>query len=118
MRGGNAVPKNKGWKVRTNQFKKQNKAEYDNDLARSIVAWRQMCIDAAFMAAADKFHMGTTRCEAFGQAMVDYLNEIVNTMHDDTDDAQYAKAKIDERLHQICGDKFQPWEERYGGSEI
>lgn len=25
-----------------------------------------------------------------------------------------SKAKVDERLKVICGDKFQPWEERYG----
>lgn len=31
----------------------------------------------------------------------------------DTPDMEYTKAKLDQRLKQICGDKFQPWEERY-----
>lgn len=108
------MPKNKGWRKQSNQIRAQNKADYDEALTRNIAAWRQMCIDAAFMAAADKFHMGQTRCEAFGQSMVNYINEIVTIMHGDTDDAQYAKAKIDERLKQICGEKFDPWEVRYG----
>lgn len=111
------MPKNTGWVEKIKRIRAEIKAEFDRKLAKCIRAWRQMCIDAAFMAAADKFRMGPTRCEAFGQAMVDYLDEIVNTMYADTDDAQYSKSKIDERLKQICGDKFQPWEERYGTSD-
>lgn len=26
----------------------------------------------------------------------------------------YTREKVDQRLRQICGDKFEPWEVRYG----
>lgn len=76
----------------------------------------QMCIDAAFMANNDEFHMGPTRCEGFGQAMVGYINEMAGMIVQDAKDDEdfvYTKTKVDQRLKQICGDKFQPWEERY-----
>ena len=77
---------------------------------------QQMCIDAAFMAANDVFHMGHTRCEAFGTAMVAYLHEMASLMNEDAEndpDIVYTKEKVDRRLRDICGEKFQPWEERY-----
>lgn len=46
---------------------------------------QQMCVDAAFMAANDVFHMGPTRCEAFGTAMVAYLHEMAFMMNEDAE---------------------------------
>ena len=34
----------------------------------------------------------------------------------DTADVEYSKATMDAALKQIYGDKFQPWEVRYGRS--
>lgn len=79
---------------------------------------QQMCVDAAFLAAADVFRMGPGRCEAFGEAMMDYLHEISKTMVQDAGDdpeMDYTKEKVDRRLRQICGEKFEPWEVRYHG---
>lgn len=78
---------------------------------------QQMCLDAAFMAAAEVFQMGPGRCETFGQAMVEYVHEIARLMVDDARDdpeMEYTKEKVDRRLRKICGDKFEPWEVRYG----
>lgn len=78
---------------------------------------QQMCIDAAFFAAADVFQMGPGRCEAFGQAMVDYLHEMAGMMiNDGRNDAElaYAFGKVDQRMQKICGEKFEPWEVWYG----
>jgi hypothetical protein len=77
----------------------------------------QQSADAFFMAAADVFHMGPGRCEQFGQLAVEYLHEIASLVNEDYEsdkDLVFAKEKIDRRMRQICGDKFQPWEVRYG----
>lgn len=78
---------------------------------------QQEVIDAAFFAANDMFHLGPTRCEAFGRLILEYLHEIavlVNSAAEDDLDISYAKGKIDQRMKQICGDNFDPWEVRYG----
>ena len=80
----------------------------------------QQCMDAAFMAAADVFHMGPGRCVEFGNTALRYLQEIadlVNSDFEDDKDLVYAREKIDRRMEQICGDNFDPWEVRYGNVE-
>lgn len=77
----------------------------------------QLTYDSAFLAAADVFHMGPGRCEAFGTALKGYLTEIAAMMNDDQKgdmDYVYAREKVDQRLKQICGENFDPWEVRYG----
>lgn len=74
---------------------------------------RQMCLDAAMMAANDVFNMGPSRCEAFQAAFSKYISEIATMGSQDTADLEYTKDTIDRRLRQICGDKFVPWDERY-----
>lgn len=90
--------------------------KYRLEFLRKMDFLQQMCIDAAFMAAADVFQMGPGRCEAFGTAMADYVNAmaklIVSDAKDDPD-MEYAREKVDRRLKQICGEKFDPWEVRY-----
>lgn len=77
----------------------------------------QQSADAFYMAAADMFHMGPGRCERFGQLAMQYLDEIATLINSDYEDDKaltYSIAKIDRRMKQICGDKFEPWEVRYG----
>lgn len=77
---------------------------------------QQEIIDAAFMAANDLFHMGPGRCEEFGRLIIQYRDEIVKIINSDYEDDKelaFAKGKIDQRLQQICGDKFDHWEVRY-----
>ncbi len=77
---------------------------------------QQEVIDAAFMAANDMFGMGPGRCEEFGKLIISYrdeITELINTDYEDDTELVYAKAKIDQRLKQICGGKFDPWEVRY-----
>lgn len=95
----------------------KNKLQYAMRLDKEIDILRQMCIDSAFMAANDVFQMGPGRCEQFGQAMTEYLMEMSSMMLEDAKsdkDLAYTQEKVDQRLKKICGDKFVPWEERYG----
>lgn len=85
-------------------------------VANARATHTQMCMDAAMIAANEVFNMGPTRCQAFAEAFITAMNEIATmTVQDGKTDKQlwYTKAKLDERLKQICGEHFQPWEERY-----
>lgn len=91
-------------------------AKYRAAFLDKMSTLQQMCIDAAFLAAADVFHMGPGRCEAFGRSMTEYLHEIARMMLDDAKDdpeLAYTREKVDGRLRKICGEKFEPWEVRY-----
>lgn len=74
----------------------------------------QMAKDAAMIAANEVLQMGPGRAEAYSDAFDRAMVEIAKLTVGDTPDMEYTKAKVDERLKAICGDGFQPWEERYG----
>lgn len=77
----------------------------------------QIVQDASCFAAHDVFQMGPGRAVDFCIAVRNYTNEMVHLIRDDQDDDEdfvYSKAKIDEKLKKIIGEKnFAPWEERY-----
>ena len=83
--------------------------DVNRQLSESRSIHTQMCLDAAN----EVFNMGPSRVEAFCNAFSDALVSIAQMTVSDTPDMEYTKAKLDQRLKQICGDKFQPWEERY-----
>ena len=100
-------------------MEQKNELKYRAVFLTKMDTLQQMCIDAAFMAAADVFQMGPGRCEAFGTSMKDYLNEMASLMADDAKgdpDIAYTKETVDRRLKKICGEKFDPWEVRYDHS--
>lgn len=93
--------------------------EHDKRLEKEVHTVTQMVVDAAFLAASDVFQMGPGSCEAFANAIKKYTNEMARMMvMDKQGDPEYiyTKEKVDERLKKICGEKFQPWRERYGDS--
>lgn len=72
--------------------------------------------DAAMIAAAEVFGMGETRAKRYGEAFCRAVEEISRLIYEDgkdDKDCEYARAKIDEKLKQICGKNFEPWEKRY-----
>lgn len=76
----------------------------------------QMALDAAIIAANEVFNMGESRCKAFTEAFSAALNDISDmTIEDGKIDKElwYSKGKLDQRLKQICGEHFIPWDERY-----
>lgn len=92
----------------------QNKAKQ----GRQLIFAMQYAEDAAMMAAAEVFGMGEERAKRFGRAYCKYVNEISKLIFADSKDdkdCEYSRAKIDQRLSEICGKYFQPWEVRYNG---
>lgn len=100
------MPKNKGTVAVIQR-------EVQRIVAQRTIERVQMCKDAAMIAANEALGMGEGRCVAFSQAFDKALNDIVHTCLEDTDDIEYTKAVIDRQLKAICGENFQPWEERY-----
>lgn len=95
----------------------QAEAKYSALFHAKVAMLMQMGQDAATIAASDTLKLGPGRAEAFCAAYRVTMNEIARmAFEDQQDDAEfiYAKSKVDERLKRICGDKFAPWEERYG----
>lgn len=93
-----------------------NAAKYELQYQRKQKILVQMCCDAAVIAANDVFCAGPVRVKRFISAMASSMNEISTMILDaakDDPDIVYAKAKLDERLKQICGDEFKEWDERY-----
>ena len=77
------------------------------------IAW---CADAALLAANEVFHRRGEKIVEFNNVFVRWVNEIAKmTMEDAKDDKslEYTKAKVDERLKEILGKDFVPWDERY-----
>lgn len=98
------------------QMNAKNEAKYALEFQRKMDILLQMCCDAALIAVNDVFGAGPTRAQRFRKAFQDNVNEIARMTVDaakDDDEIVYVKAKLDERLKQICGDEFKPWEERY-----
>lgn len=96
----------------------RNEAKYQMKFDRRMHSLMQLCCDAAVLSAHDELGMGAGRAERFVQTMQMYILEISKLINSDAadPDLEYTKAKVDGKLKQICGDKFSPWDERYGGN--
>lgn len=90
--------------------------DVNRQLTESRAVHTQMCLDAAMIAANEVFNMGPSRAKAFADAFSSSLSDIATmTVSDGKTDRElwFTKSKLDERLQKICGEHFQPWEERY-----
>lgn len=101
------------------EIREKVQAEYQMKFDASMDMLAQLCCDVAFIAANRVFQMGEKRSKQFCDVLVEELDWAAALIDEDKQadkDYIYAKAKIDERLKQICGENFQPWEVRYGRS--
>jgi hypothetical protein len=73
----------------------------------------QMAADAAVIALKNTRGCSEETAVEFLVEMVKVYDEIIDLFHVDTKDIEYSRAKVDEALRRILGDKMQPWEERY-----
>ena len=90
--------------------------DVDRQLAESRHICIQMCLHAALIAANEVLQLGPGRAKAFCDAFSATLSEIAAmTVADGRTDRElwHTKDMIDRRIRQICGENFQPWEERY-----
>ena len=77
----------------------------------------QFCLDAAILAADAVFEPDADTIAKFAERFKEALEWLADLTVDDAKDDKeidYAKGKLDELLKKAWGDKFSPWEERYG----
>lgn len=74
---------------------------------------RQLMCDVAMIALNDAFGFGPERLHKFADKLVEVFAVYAERWNSDTKDTEYTRAKLDEKLKQICGPYFVPWEERY-----
>ena len=76
----------------------------------------QQCEDMALLAANEEFGFGPVRCArlraAFRRVFREWAVLAVEDGRDDRD-IEYTRGKLDQRLQQVLGREFQPWEQRY-----
>ena len=72
---------------------------------------RQLMCDLAYIAL-NKQGLGAKRLKQFANDLAALFDEYADIYNSDTD-KEYAMAKLDERLKQIFGPEYQPWEVRY-----
>ena len=76
----------------------------------------RMTLDAALITAADIFGLGEKRAQEYSSRFAEVYNEIAQMIVVDAQSDReivYTRAKVDERLKEILGSGFVPWEERY-----
>lgn len=91
-------------------------AKYAMQYQSRFNAMMQMFQDAAMIAAHEVCGLGPRNSAEFAGKFRDTINEMsIITLEDAKEDKEfwYAKEKIDAALRGICGENFQPWEERY-----
>lgn len=92
-------------------------AKLERVYRRKLEIANQMGLDAAMIAANEVLGMGAGRAEKFRSVYIRTLNEMAKLLAEDSmDDPEldWSTATIDRRLQPIMGDKFKPWDERYG----
>lgn len=91
---------------------------YDQLYRQRVAMTVQMCGDAATIAANEVLRMGPGRAGEFRrayEAALDGMSSLLLEDQKDDADYEYTKGKVDQRLKEICGEHFEPWEKRYGG---
>lgn len=94
----------------------RQRAEVDRRIKIHRLFTMQWCADAAILAANEVFQRKGKKLVEFHNAFTRYAEEIAEmTLADAKDDKtiDYTKGKLDERLKELLGEDFQPWEERY-----
>lgn len=102
--------------MKKNNFLARVEREKEKALAMRTRFTLQMSLDAAIIAAAEVFSLGEKRAKVFMDKFAEVYNDMARMALEDAEtdrEIAYTKAKVDERLKEICGKYFCPWEERY-----
>lgn len=90
---------------------------HEQDMAWMRVFTVQQCVDMMLIAANEEYGLGSERLQRLEETFYAVFNEYAKmTVEDAKDDKsiEYTKYKLDRKLRQIMGEKFVPWEKRYG----
>lgn len=75
---------------------------------------RQLMFDLSCIALNETEGFGVERINRFCDKLIQLHDEYAVIFNSDSKDQEYSRSVLDRKLQQIAGDKFIPWEERYG----
>lgn len=99
-----------------NDYMRRLQRGVDRQLHFQRLFTTQWCADAAIIAANEVFGRRGKKLVEFNNAFVRLSREIAEMTLDDAKGdktLEYTKYKVDERLKELLGEDFVPWEERY-----
>lgn len=97
-------------------FLRQIEAKHKADMRLQRLFTMQQCEDMALIAVNEAFGFGPERSSRLRQVIREVFRDwAVLAVGDGRSDKEleYTKGKLDERLRQVLGIYFIPWEERY-----
>lgn len=104
-------------KKRINPMLAKIEARHEMDMRYQRLFTIQQCSDMMLIAANAAFGLGSDRLaklkETYDEVFREYAEMAIADGADDPD-IEYTRAKVDAKLKQVLGDRFVPWEDRYG----
>lgn len=88
-------------------------AQHQLELKLTRDATRQEMVDCSMIALNRAYGFGPKMNKKFLDALNETINELADMVEADTADKEYAIAKFEEILEQVCGENYSPREERY-----
>ena len=93
---------------------KREAASYMRGIRDGHRFMRQLMFDLSCIALNETEGFGTERINRFCDKLIALHDEYAVIFNGDSKDQEYSRDVLDRKLRQIAGDKFIPWEERYG----
>lgn len=94
------------------------RSEYDIRMRQAFYFCEQWYLDQAEVAVAEAFGLDPDGVKKFVEVFSTNRNDFVDLWNADTPDCEYTMSKADERLREVCGPYFLPYEQRYGGMHL
>lgn len=94
-------------------FKERVREEYAARLRLSFSFCQQWYHDNACIAAAEAFGLDPDGVKKFSDALAANTDEFTELWNADASDCEYTMTKQDERLKELCGKYWIPYEQRY-----
>ena len=89
------------------------RAEYERRLKEAFSFCEQWYMDLAQISVAEAFNLDPDGVKKFVTAFAQNRDSFVDIWNADADDCEYTMLKADQRLKEVCGPYFIPYEERY-----
>lgn len=96
-----------------NKMIERLRAEYAKGFTVSGRFYRQLMCDLSVLVLAQDFGWKPDRLYKFCEALSRLHDEYADIWNSDSNDIEYSKARLDDALKAVCGERFLPWEERY-----
>lgn len=89
-------------------------AQKEREKLETLRFTRQLITDMSVIALNNVFGFGAERLKKYADEMLRVYEEYADIWNRDTADTEFSRDKLDQKLRQICGEYFKPWEVRYG----